>query len=137
MSFNLLASAASSVARFGSPIDPIAHESPASIGHSLDAVALNPQPLPPRESLLGALTHRFDDVALNPQPLPPHEGGLSSLLSRFDAVALNPQPLPPREALSLADRIGIVADEFCGTVPHRLHRVPPPPPPVLDAASQR
>jgi hypothetical protein len=44
-----------------------------SILRSLDAVALNPQPLPPREALLGALHNRLDAVALNPQPLPPRE----------------------------------------------------------------
>ena len=47
------------------PIGPVAHPG--------DAVALNPQPLPPRETLLGALSHHFDAVALNPQPLPPRE----------------------------------------------------------------
>ena len=97
MSFNLIASAAASVARFTSPIDPIAHRSPASIGRSLDAVALNPQPLPPRE-LSGSLLGRLHAAALNPQPLPPHELGVGSLLRRLDAVALNPQPLPPRAA---------------------------------------
>ena len=40
----------------------------------IDEVALNPQPLPPR-----------DWAALNPQPLPPKDWAL-----------LNPQPLPPR-----------------------------------------
>jgi hypothetical protein len=54
------------------PIEPVVH-----LG---DQVALNPQPLPPRETQFGALSHRFDGVALNPQPLPPREalrGGLS------------------------------------------------------------
>jgi len=32
----------------------------------------------------------FDAVALNPQPLPPRA------FSRLDWVLLNPQPLPPR-----------------------------------------
>jgi hypothetical protein len=44
------------------------------------AFALNPQPLPPRHSLLAP--------ALNPQPLPPGLVGGSTFL--------NPQPLPPR-----------------------------------------
>ncbi|HET7536776.1 MAG TPA: C2 family cysteine protease [Candidatus Didemnitutus sp.] len=66
--------------------------------HRFDTVALNPQPLPPREALLGDLSHRFDAAALNPQPLPPREA-LAGLSRRFDTVALNPQPLPPREAL--------------------------------------
>ena len=73
------------------PIGPVADPG--------DAVALNPQPLPPREMLLGALSHHFDAVALNPQPLPPREVLLGALSHHFDAVALNPQPLPPREAL--------------------------------------
>ena len=51
------------------PIGPVAHPG--------DAVALNPQPLPPREMLLGALSHHFDAVALNPQPLPPREALLA------------------------------------------------------------
>ena len=34
-----------------------------------------------------------DAVALNPQPLPPRAGEIVRLF--FDAVALNPQPLPP------------------------------------------
>ncbi|HSW25957.1 MAG TPA: hypothetical protein VLJ62_24565 [Burkholderiaceae bacterium] len=100
MSLNLIASAAASVARFAVPNDPIAPESTASIGHPLDAVALNPQPLPPRE-LGGSLHGRLNAVALNPQPLPPHELGIGSLLRRLDAVALNPQPLPPRAAMQI------------------------------------
>ena len=73
------------------PIGPVAHPG--------DEVALNPQPLPPRDMLFGTLSHRFDAVALNPQPLPPREALLGGLAHRFDTVALNPQPLPPREAL--------------------------------------
>jgi hypothetical protein len=106
MSLNLatIAAAASAMQNhYAEQIDPI--------GHPLDAVALNPQPLPPREALLGSLMHNFD------------------------AVALNPQPLPPREALSLVNRIGMMADEWCGTVPHRLPHLPPPPP-SLDTASR-
>ena len=56
------------------PIGPVAHPG--------DALALNPQPLPPRETLLGALSHRFDAVALNPQPLPPREALLGGPLHR-------------------------------------------------------
>jgi hypothetical protein len=106
MSLNLatIAAAASAMQNhYAEQIDPI--------GHPLDAVAINPQPLPPREALLGSLRHNFD------------------------AVALNPQPLPPREALSLVNRIGMMADEWCGTVPHRLPHLPPPPP-SLDTASR-
>jgi hypothetical protein len=40
-----------------------------------------------------------DEVALNPQPLPPKEDALifNDSMSAFgDEVALNPQPLPPK-----------------------------------------
>ena len=120
MSLNLIASAAASVARFNSPIDPIAHESLPSTGKSLDAVALNPQPLPPRE-LGGSLLGRLNAAALNPQPLPPHELGIGSLLRRLDAVALNPQPLPPRElGGSLFGRLNAVALNPQPLPPHEL-----------------
>jgi hypothetical protein len=39
---------------------------------------------------MSSLYSPFIAVALNPQPLPPR------FISRFDAVLLNPQPLPPR-----------------------------------------
>ena len=57
----------------------------------VDAVALNPQPLPPKaKEIVGSV---IDAVALNPQPIPP---GIEEILrSVLDAVALNPQPLPP------------------------------------------
>ena len=49
----------------------------AAPGHSLDAVALNPQPLPPKslsDAVAASLPHSIlDQVALNPQPLPPRE----------------------------------------------------------------
>lgn len=48
---------------------------------SLEQVALNPQPLPPR-------TAGLERVALNPQPLPPRTAGM-------EGAALNPQPEPP------------------------------------------
>ncbi len=109
-----------------------------SYSSALDKVALNPQPLPPREeiaaslsSVSGLLSHssRFDAVAINPQPLPPRE--LSSYSSALDRVALNPQPLPPREAVAGYQSAGqIAADEQCGTVPRWIHHLPPPPPQV-------
>jgi hypothetical protein len=63
----------------------------AIVGAVVDAVALNPQPLPPKaKEILGSVV---DAVALNPQPIPP---GIEEILrSIIDAVALNPQPLPP------------------------------------------
>jgi hypothetical protein len=92
------------------------------IGSRLSIASLNPQPLPPGGSPLG---ERFDAVALNPQPLPPGEAAHSA---RLDHVALNPQPLPPRDALQFAERLGLFADDFCGTVPRKLP-VPPVPGP--------
>ena len=133
MSPNLIASAASSVAHL---VFPTVDEAHSPLGHSLDAVALNPQPLPPRELSMGSLFGRFDAVALNPQPLPPRELALNALRSRFDAVALNPQPLPPRETLTLGARIALAADEQCGTVPRWLHHLPPSPPPPLGLAQR-
>jgi hypothetical protein len=128
MSLNPIASAASSGAHL---VSPTAEEAHSALGHSLDAVALNPQPLPPRELAMGSLFSRFDAVSLNPQPLPPRETSLSSIVRSLDAVALNPQPLPPREALTLGARIALAADEQCGTVPRSLHHLPAPPPPPL------
>ena len=60
-----------------------------------EQVALNPQPLPPRE---------FDQVFLNPQPLPPEPppgrafAAGSNLTNLGDIVGFNPQPDPPRPA---------------------------------------
>ncbi|MDX6692357.1 MAG: hypothetical protein QOG15_3814 [Solirubrobacteraceae bacterium] len=58
-----------------------------SIVHSvLDAVALNPQPLPPEPppEALGSIIKLIGDaVALNPQPLPPGPG---------DHVEIHPEP---------------------------------------------
>ena len=51
----------------------------------VDALALNPQPLPP-----GTVEKLSDALKLNPQPLPPE-----NLRSILDVVALNPQPIPP------------------------------------------
>ena len=63
----------------------------AIVASVVDAVALNPQPLPPKsQEILGSV---IDAVALNPQPIPP--GVAEILRSVVDAVALNPQPLPP------------------------------------------
>jgi hypothetical protein len=74
-----------------------------SLFDNLKSRALNPQPLPPKESgfrLFGNLNSR----ALNPQPLPPKD--LTRLLgSLFNSRLLNPQPLPPEPpplALNLA-----------------------------------
>ena len=69
----------------------------------LDAVALNPQPLPPK-SFAARGARMWDAVALNPQPLPPRES------SRFERVGLNPQPLPPKvfaEVPLLTQSVGV------------------------------
>jgi len=62
---------------------------------AVPAVALNPQPLPPRSQQLYT---RYDPsaVQLSPQPLPPR-AGYSPWSSQInpDSVQLNPQPLPP------------------------------------------
>lgn len=67
------------------------------IGRHFEAVALNPQPLPPKEiNFADFLKGPADLVSLNPQPLPPKELGFSDLLkAASDLVSLNPQPLPP------------------------------------------
>lgn len=79
-------------------------------------------------SLASIASHRLDAVALNPQPLPPRDL-LGSVLGRFNAVALNPQPLPPKEGGSPLQRLGLLAaDDWCGTVPHKLPPLPPVPP---------
>jgi len=61
------------------------------VGAVVDAVALNPQPLPPKVGeILGDV---IDVVALNPQPIPP---GIEAVLRAVvGSVSLNPQPEPP------------------------------------------
>lgn len=90
------------------PIGPIA-----SIGGRLDRVALNPQPLPPREALqFGA---NLDRVALNPQPLPPRELTAASMQSRLggaSAVAFDPQPDPPALSLSRVGEVRTLAESI-------------------------
>jgi hypothetical protein len=102
--FNLATiSCAASAVAYSQPVAQTNPPLPDPIGpvtHPAEDVALNPQPLPPRDMLFGTLSHRFDTVALNPQPLPPRETLLGGPSHRFDTVALNPQPVPPREALS-------------------------------------
>lgn len=79
-----------------------------------------------------ATTSRLDAVALNPQPLPPKESELTarllpSSLGRFDAVALNPQPLPPREIASAFQSVGnALSDDRCGTAPRLPLPLPGP-----------
>ena len=83
--------------RYGSPA--VRHDG--SVARPIDAVALNPQPLPPRSpdaQLTRSARSRVDEVSLNPQPLPPRSPDARltrSARSRVDQVSLNPQPLPP------------------------------------------
>jgi hypothetical protein len=60
-----------------------------AVSYPEDWVTLNPQPLPPKETIT---TYSGDEVSLNPQPLAPRET-IASLPG--DAVSINPQPLPP------------------------------------------
>jgi hypothetical protein len=55
------------------------------------ANALNPQPLPPKESF-GAITNPGTIRGLNPQPLPPK----TTITNPGVIKGLNPQPLPPK-----------------------------------------
>jgi hypothetical protein len=71
------------------PIGPV-------VGNRIDAVAVNPQPLPPREFSASVRSSLLDAIAINPQPLPPGELN-AGMHDRLDPVAINPQPLPPRE----------------------------------------
>lgn len=48
------------------------------------------------QSIGSTVANNIDAAALNPQPLPPKEIG-DLFADSFDAVALNPQPLPPKE----------------------------------------
>ncbi len=57
-----------------------------TLAGAADAAGLN------KKFLLIASVSKIDMVALNPQPLPPKEGATS----RLDMVGLNPQPLPPK-----------------------------------------
>ena len=62
-------------------------------------------------------------------PVPGHHGPLGHLVgSVLDKVALNPQPLPPHEGGALLSQSAKFADEYCGTVPHKVPHWPPPPP---------
>lgn len=62
-----------------------------------EAVALNPQPLPPvAVTQMGSRFNPGEAVGFNPQPDPPRiRPGLEVRGNLSDLVALNPQPLPP------------------------------------------
>jgi hypothetical protein len=81
---------------------------PAQINDRLSAVALNPQPLPPRWASLADLNKPIATVSLNPQPLPPRAKKLSAdfplpplpnikeaLASVSESVQLRPQSSTP------------------------------------------
>lgn len=65
----------------------------------LDEVALNPQPLPPRERSIFRYGLDPEWRGLNPQPLPPRLFESPETLKDPSQVELNPQPLPPRPPL--------------------------------------
>jgi hypothetical protein len=65
---------------------------------NLVKLALNPQPLPPKDARQFYLqrVRPGDKVGLNPQPLPP-KTGYRFKNNPADKVELNPQPLPPKQ----------------------------------------
>lgn len=63
---------------------------------SQDLAALSQKTVSPGPARNFAAVRNFEAVALNPQPLPPKEAS-SSAVRDFDSVALNPQPLPPKK----------------------------------------
>ena len=79
----------------------------------------------PARQRFGRVSARFEEdaasrVALNPQPLPPKERGITVgdlVQDAASRVALNPQPLPPVERVSetVHARIGAVAREAAAT----------------------
>lgn len=72
--------------------------------HRPDLAVLHPRTVSARPAESFAAVKNFEAVALNPQPLPPKEGPFGAakatgITGNLDAVALNPQPLPPKEVL--------------------------------------
>jgi hypothetical protein len=65
-----------------------------------------------KSSALPVFGSRGDAVALNPQPLPPK----TMATRRGDAVALNPQPLPPKTAAGAKSIIGGLSSTQTATV---------------------
>lgn len=83
----------------------------------VEAVGLNPQPLPPgpddHRELARKLPRHGDLVLLNPQPLPPgpddYRQLLRDLARQEEEVGLNLQPLPPSpdDYIGLMQRLGL------------------------------
>jgi len=75
---------------------PLAPANAAAEGYAEfgETVSLNPQPLPPRETVRSI--NLSDTVSLNPQPLPPKLRRRAFRFGVGDEVSLNPKPLPPR-----------------------------------------
>lgn len=67
-------------------------------GSRLDAVALNPQPLPPKATVRLSLS-RAEEVAFNPQPDPPRDP--LRRVSPAVLVGFDPQPDPPAQFAQL------------------------------------
>ena len=64
---------------------------------SLDKVAINPQPLPPKNAAVANAGFPADWATLNPQPLPPKNASTANATFPSGWVTLNPQPLPPKQ----------------------------------------
>ena len=94
----------------GTPLP--AQASLSTTANKADAVALNPQPLPPKAAVtpspFAKATNKTDAVSLNPQPLPPQAAltpsPFAKATNKADAVALNPQPLPPGSPVLLPNQ---------------------------------
>ena len=85
-----------------------------AVSYPEDWVTLNPQPLPPKETIT---SHPGDAVSLNPQPLPPKEvfarmeaallaSGLNPGADRGIIIVGGKDPGSPSEAHSYGDRPG-------------------------------
>ena len=86
--------------RSGGGVDPSAPFDPGTTPTSVEGTAAAPFNVDSIGFEGSLLDNPIDSVALNPQPLPPKDGyELSSerLDNPIDSVALNPQPLPPRD----------------------------------------
>ncbi|HYS14217.1 MAG TPA: hypothetical protein VEN28_12980 [Burkholderiaceae bacterium] len=85
----------------------------ASLGEPAIALSLRFRPDPPPITS-SQINDPLAAVALNPQPLPPRALALASQINDpLAAVALNPQPLPPRALASASD----VGDPLLGLKP--------------------
>jgi hypothetical protein len=77
----------------------------------LDAVALNPQPLPPREMAMSHSMSAADQVMFNPQPDPPGVLALAELTVEMRSALISPSTTIVREAL--ASNIALLRPYLC------------------------